>query len=362
MILVQESDITYTHQKNKVVDYFKEKALMKNRKKIVVLGSAGNLGMYFIDYLLNNLDLNKYEIIATGTKAQYPFEFYKGKYIKLDITKKDDFNNLPQNDVYAVVDFAGVLPAYLKNNNPDIYIDVNIKGTLNVLEYCKKANVDRILYMQTWADLNGYLKDKKPLKPYLLRKPIFKGDHSIYVVTKDAAVDLIECYHQNFGLKNFIFRLPNIYLYSPNMFYYVDGEKRYVSYRLMIQMAIEGKDIEMWGNPNLGKDIIYVKDLCQMIYKALFVERKNGIYNAGTGIKTTMREQIEGIIKVFSPKDNPSKIIECPEKRDCDDFVMDIENAKDDLGYIPQYTYIKYLEDYKKEMKLNKFIKNKRGF
>ena len=141
------------------------------------------------------------------------------------------------------------------------------------------------------------------------------------------------------------------------MYYYVDGEKKYISYRYMIQRAIEGKDLEMWGNPELGKDVIYVKDLCQMIFKSLWANRETGTYNAGTGIKTTMREQIEGIIKVFSTKDKMSKIIECPAKRDCDDFVMDIQNAKDDLGYEPQYDYIAYLEDYKKEMELNRFIK-----
>lgn len=327
------------------------------KKKIIVLGSAGNLGMYFIDYLNEKLDMEKYEIIATGTKDEYPFEFYKGKYVKLDITNVEDFEKLPKENVQAVVDFAGVLPAYLSKDDPNKYIDVNIKGTLNVLEYCRKVKADRIIYTQTWADLNGYLKEKKPLKPDLLRKPIHTGDHAIYTVTKCAAVELIECYHQMHGLKNFIFRLPNIYLYSPEMYYYVDGEKKYISYRYIIQRAMKGEPLEMWGNPNLGKDIIYVKDLCQMIFKSLFVDRETGTYNAGTGIKTTMREQIEGIVKVFSPKENPSEIIECPEKKDCDDFVMDITNAKEELGYEPEYDYIAYLEDYKKEMELNRFTK-----
>lgn len=327
------------------------------KKKIIVLGSAGNLGMYFMDYLNDNLDFKKYEVIATGTKDEYPYEFYKGKYIKVDITKKEDFEKLPKENIHAVVDFAGILPAYLKKDDPNKYIDVNIKGTLNVLNYCVQAKVDRIAYTQTWADLNGYLKDKKPLKPDLLRKPIFVGDHAIYTVTKCAAVDLIECYHQMYGIKNFIFRLPNIYLYSPEMYYYVNGEKKFISYRYLIQRAIEGKDVEIWGNPDLGKDVIYVKDLCQMIFKSLFVQLQTGVYNAGTGVKTTMREQIEGIVKVFSPKDKPSKIIECPEKKDCDDFVMNIENAKKELGYEPKYDYISYLEDYKKEMKQNKFRK-----
>ena len=325
------------------------------KKKIIVLGSAGNLGMYFMDHLMKNLDTEKYEMIATGTKPEYPYEFYNGKYVKLDITNVEDFENLPKENVHAIVDFAGVLPAYLSKDDPNKYIDVNIKGTLNVLEYARKVKADRIIYTQTWADLNGYLKEKKPLKPNLLRKPIHTGDHAIYTVTKCAAVELIECYHQMYGIKNFIFRLPNIYMYSPEMYYYVDGEKKYISYRYMIQRAINGQDIELWGNPDLGKDIIYVKDLCQMIFKSLFVDRDTGTYNAGTGIKTSMREQIEGMIKVFSPKENPSKIIECPEKKDCDDFVMDITNIKEELGYEPQYNYIDYLKDYKKEMELNRF-------
>lgn len=325
------------------------------KEKIIVLGSAGNLGMYFMDHLMKNLDTEKYEMIATGTKPEYPYEFYNGKYVKLDITNVEDFENLPKENVHAIVDFAGVLPAYLSKDDPNKYIDVNIKGTLNVLEYARKVKADRIIYTQTWADLNGYLKEKKPLKPNLLRKPIHTGDHAIYTVTKCAAVELIECYHQMYGIKNFIFRLPNIYMYSPEMYYYVDGEKKYISYRYMIQRAINGQDIELWGNPDLGKDIIYVKDLCQMIFKSLFVDRDTGTYNAGTGIKTSMREQIEGMIKVFSPKENPSKIIECPEKKDCDDFVMDITNIKEELGYEPQYNYIDYLKDYKKEMELNRF-------
>lgn len=94
-----------------------------------------------------------------------------------------------------------------------------------------------------------------------------------------------------------------------------------------------------------------------MIFKSLFVDRDTGTYNAGTGIKTSMREQIEGMIEVFSSKENPSKIIECPEKKDCDDFVMDITNIKEELGYEPQYNYIEYLKDYKKEMELHRFTK-----
>ena len=320
------------------------------KEKIIVFGATGNLGEYFIKYLFENLDLNKYEVIASGRKKEFDFGIDNLSYYCIDITDIKAFDQLPKDNVKAVIDFAGLLPAYKADDDPYAYIDVNVKGTLNVLEYCRKVGAERIMYTQTWADLNGYLKDKKPLEPLAPRKLIYTGDHSIYAITKCAAVDLIEHYHQEYGINNYIFRLPNIYLYSPVKYYYVNGEKKLISYRYMIDRAIKGEDIELWGNPDLGKDVVYIKDLCQMIYKSIFTEVKSGIYNAGTGIKTTMKEQIEGIIKVFSPKDNPSKIIYKPEKRDCDDFVMDIDNAKKELGYEPKYTYIKYLEDYKKEM------------
>ena len=61
------------------------------------------------------------------------------------------------------------------------------------------------------------------------------------------------------------------------------------------------------------------------------------------------------MIDVFSPEEKKSKIIYKPEGSGFTSFVMDIDNAKKDLGYKPEYTYYKYLEDYKQEQKLKRF-------
>ena len=50
-----------------------------------------------------------------------------------------------------------------------------------------------------------------------------------------------------------------------------------------------------------------------------------------------------------------SEIIEKPDGAGFTSFVMDIRNADEDLGYKPQDTYLKYLEDYKKERELGRF-------
>lgn len=47
-------------------------------------------------------------------------------------------------------------------------------------------------------------------------------------------VDTMEYYKQEYGIKNFVFRLPNVYLYHPDTYYYVECKKKLVAYRYMI--------------------------------------------------------------------------------------------------------------------------------
>lgn len=124
-------------------------------KKIVVFGASGDTGQYFIRYFLDNYTGNEYQIVATGTRKTNCFEHLGVSYYRVDITNKDNFSKLP-NDVYAVVDLAGAMPARMKGYNPYKYIDVNIIGNLNILEYCRANHVDRILFAQSFGDIKDY--------------------------------------------------------------------------------------------------------------------------------------------------------------------------------------------------------------
>ena len=324
-------------------------------KKIIIFGATGNIGSYFADYCNQMINKSDYEVIAVGRRKTDFFKKFGFKYISVDLTKPEEFEKLPTDDIYAVVNLAGLLPAYLKEFDPFQYVEVNINGALRILEYARKNRADRVLYTQTWAELAGYWGKEEILSTKLPRKLLYTGDHAFYAITKCMIVDTMEHYSQEYGLKSFVFRLPNVYLYNPIKEYYVDCKPKKIAYRYMIDLASEGKDIEMWGNPDAFKDILYIKDLCQMMYKALFANVNGGTYNAGTGIKTSLKEQIEGMIEVFSPITQKSRIIEKPSGSKFTSFVMDIDNAKEDLGYEPEYTYKKYLEDYKKEQELKRF-------
>lgn len=324
-------------------------------KKIIIFGASGNIGSYFTKYCKEYFNNKEYEIIASGRKETAIFDKIGIKYISVDITKESDFEKLPKNDIYAIILLAAKIPSYMDVYNPKEYLESNIIGAFNVLEYCRKVKADRILYTQTTFDISEYFGENVVLKPELDKKFSYTGDHAIYVISKNTAIDLIEHYHQEFGLKKFIFRLPTIYNYSSYHYYYPDGVKKKRPIYIMIENAIKGKPIELWGNPKYSKDMVHVYDFSQMLCKAVEVDRESGMYNVGTGNPITLEEQIKTIIDVFSPIDKKSEIIYKPEKPCGGGFLMDISNAKEELGYEPVYNCRKLFEDYKKEMEINRF-------
>ncbi len=107
-------------------------------KKIVIFGSTGNIGAYFTDYCNNMIDKKQYEVIAVGRKHT---DYYKKagiEYINVDLCNASDFERLPTEDLYAVVNLAGLLPAYMKEYDPFKYVETNINGALRILEYARK--------------------------------------------------------------------------------------------------------------------------------------------------------------------------------------------------------------------------------
>lgn len=107
-------------------------------KKVVVFGASGNTGTYFVKYFLENNSDKDYEVVAVGTRETQKFDELGVTYYRVDITKKEEFDKLPE-DVYAVVDLAGAMPARMKGYDPQYYIDVNITGNLIFLNTAEKT-------------------------------------------------------------------------------------------------------------------------------------------------------------------------------------------------------------------------------
>lgn len=325
-------------------------------KKIVIFGATGTVGAY----LCLQLAEMGYDVVAVGSRRNdNGFFADRGiEYLSVDVRCADDFQNLPTQKVDAVVHLAGLLPARMEGYQPQRYIDVNVTGALNVFNYCAIANVKKVIYSQSISDVARLCGTPTPINSDAPTSFPLNNDHSVYSITKNAAVSLLEHYSARYGFNYYVLRFPNIYLYHPNPFYYVDGEKKWQGYRLMIHKAMHGEPLSIWGNPKKVRDIVYVKDCCQIIEKCISVDSApSGTYNVGTGVGTSMENQVRGIVKVFSPKENPSEISYDTSKPDATEYVFDMSKVKTLLGYEPRYDYIGYLEDFKKEMQLQRFEK-----
>ena len=323
-------------------------------KRVIVLGATGSLGTHIAVHMKKC----GYDVIAVGhSRPDNGFYAERGiKYMTFNIADKASFERLPQENVWAVLNFAGALPAVMEGFNGDLYISSVIQGTMNVLEYCRKVKVDRVIFPQSLFDVHHLFGTKEPIPGEPTHLTPYDGDHAVYVICKNAACDLIEHYYKAYGIKRFIFRLSRIYLYHPNPYTYTDGKKVMVSDRYLIYKAMKGEQLEIWGDPDRILETICVKDFLQIIEKAVLANHDGGFYNVGSG-GSTLRERIEAIADVFSPEGKKCPIVYCPEKPSSTQFVLDYSKTERELGYHPQYTFKTYLEDFKQEMNEQPFRK-----
>lgn len=79
------------------------------------------------------------------------------KYLTLDITNSADFDQLPKEGVDGVILLAGLLPANVHDESGDehaaAYFEVNVIGTINVLEYCRKNGIRKVIGFSSYSDV-----------------------------------------------------------------------------------------------------------------------------------------------------------------------------------------------------------------
>ncbi len=316
-------------------------------KKLLIIGASGSLGQGLVSSLKKDYDI-------TATYYNNKMMRDDVKTIQLDITDIKSFDKLSNTKYDTVILVAGMMPANMKGYNPQSYIDVNVTGTLNVLEFCREQNINKIIYIMTFSDVSGSFYSGIPIKRDEIRSLNYKGDHAVYAITKVTACELLEHYHQDFGMQTIIFRIPTVYCDDENYFYYVDGKQRTKAYFKMIKSVVEDKKIEIWGNPTNAKDMPYIKDFARLIGKAVENTIAQGIYNAGTEQPISLEEFINAIIKVFSSDSDEVQKIYKPEKPSQPNFTFDMSETNKEFQFNIKYDLITMLEEMKQNIDLDK--------
>lgn len=325
-----------------------------NDKVVVVFGATGNLGAYSAVYLKEQ----GYDVVAVGRRASDNgfFATMGIPYYSVDIKCRDSFKCLPKSDVFAVVHFASTLPSRYEFDPQDMFESITI-GTLHVLEWMLTVNCKKIIFPQTPSDMANYHNKPGLIPSDAHRHFPLTGDHAVYTIAKNAAVDLMEHYRAEFGIKFFALRFFTIYQYHPNPYHYADFKRRMMPYRMLMDRASKSLPIEIWGDCKKAKEMVYIKDFVRLVQCCVESEKDGGCYNVGNGWQVTLEEQILGIIEVFSPADNKSKVIYCPEKPDPLQNAFDVTKTFEELNYRPKYSYLDQLRDFKHEMETEPFAK-----
>jgi UDP-glucose 4-epimerase len=332
--------------------------------RVIIFGATGFIGFY----LVNQLVKENFDVLAvdkSGVEEANYFQRNGIPFVQMDITNCIDFDKLPKNGVDAIVNLACVQPANIRDSeyNPAIYLKVNTLGTLNILNFCLKNNINKILYTISHRTVQGLWELGEIINENSPRAIKYTGKYSMFSISESAAVDVMEYYIQEYGIQGILLRLPPVYGYGHHENLYKDGKVCKTGFGVFIENAISGKPIEVWGDCLKGRDIIYVKDVVSAIITALKNNKANGLYNIASGRKLSLKEQVEGIVKIFSKNRKPSKIIYNQDKPNLiESFIYDISKAKRELGWFPKYSYEDMLLDYKKEMesgKLNFLLERK---
>lgn len=321
---------------------------------IIVIGATGFIGMYTVRHLL----AQGKKVLGTGRNAKLgkALQDMGAEYCKLDITKPEDFDSLPTENVEGVILLAGLLPANAKvditrDENAADYFKVNVIGTINVLEYCRKNGIRKVIGCSSYSDVAGAWKKGYAIKETEPRNFHFTGDHAVYVISKNAANDVMEYYNQQHGMQCAWFRFPPVYGVGPHSVIYVNGKVYKSGIQTFIENAQQGKDIELWGDPHIQRDIIYVKDVAEAFALALESDKTYGLYNMTSGTALDLEDQARAVIEVFGDP-NKSHIVYRPDKpNNTPSFLFDMTKAREDFGFVPRYTsYADMMRDYKVEL------------
>lgn len=322
------------------------------KKNVIILGASGTLGTYLTSALQEFENFNIYACGFRNLNETY-LKSIGVNPVRVDINRKADFEQLPKENIAAVVQIAGVMPARMEGYNPYLYLETNVIGTLNVLEYCRLSKAPKYIFTQSHSDVAGHWNTGKLIPPDAQREIIYKGDHAVYIISKNTAVDLAENYFQDYGIKNVILRLPTIYSHRSIGDMYVNGQKSPIAYRFMIQKALAGEALEIWGDPEVTKDIVYVKDFTQLVIKSIISSKARGFYNVAYGEGISLENQVKGIADVFG--NGKIELIYKPDKPSQTSYLYDVENARRDLDYNPSYDYYTMLKDMRDEMSFDRF-------
>jgi len=299
-------------------------------KRILVTGGAGFIGSNFVRMVLSeqpdcfvvNLDKLTY---AGNLENLAGFENHQNhKFVKGDICNGTLVEKLiDEHKIEAIINFAAESHVDRSINKPKVFIDTNVTGTLTLLGAARDKNIERFIQISTdevYGELGaeGKFTEETALSP-----------NSPYSASKAAADHLVRAFGHTWGLKYNITRCSNNY--GPYQF----PEKMIP---LMINNALNDKELPVYGDGLHVRDWLYVYDHCTAVWKVLTEAASGRVYNIGGCNEKKNLEVVELILEQLN---KPKTLIKHVTDRPGHDRRYAIEPKKimTELGWKPSVSF-----------------------
>ena len=280
---------------------------------ILITGSSGQLGSYLRDFYTDSIGLDK-----------------KGSKYTDIVGDIRDFGSVKGYDVDTIIHCAAEISVVESVEKPDYYIDVNLMGTVELLEYARKNDVDKFVFISSAAvyGVPKYLPvdEKHPTEPL-----------SPYGVSKLMAEKAVQMYGELYGIQTRIIRPFNIF--SPRQ----DPENAYSGViSIFVKRAKSGQPLIIYGDGKQTRDFISAEDVVRCI-DAVSEKGKRDVYNCGTGTLTTVNALAETIIRLSG---SDSELIhQEPRAGEIRDSYANVDKVRS-LGFEPAASLEEYLKTY----------------
>lgn len=270
-------------------------------KTIVVTGGAGFIGSSLVDKLLEEghkviiID-NFNDFYNPQIKEENLKEIHKNmkknnvskekfSLFKADIRDKKAIDNIfSSNKIDIVVHLAAMAGVRPSISNPELYYDVNINGTLNLLEHCKIHDIKKFIFA---SSSSVYGENKKV--------PFSENDNvdnpiSPYASTKKSGELLCYTYHHLYNINIACLRFFTVY--GPR-------QRPDLAIHKFTKLIMNGESIPFFGNGSTQRDYTYIDDIVDGIIKSIkwidVEEKRYDIFNLGESQTISLNEMVETI-------------------------------------------------------------------
>jgi UDP-glucose 4-epimerase len=295
--------------------------------RIVVTGGAGFIGSNLVDNLLasghtvtvvDNLSTGKFDNLYNVKDAAKENRF---TFLHMDIRDDAVAAAFRGKDQEAVIHLAAQADVRVSVKNPLLDADVNILGTLNILQLAASSGVSRFINTSSGGCVYG-APDSLPVDENAPRYP-----DSPYGVSKNVSEEYIRYYERMHGLSCCTLALGNVYGPRQNAF----GEAGVVA--IFAGKMLEGQTPTIYGSGDQTRDYVYVDDVIDAYLAAL--EKGSGEFiNIGTSIQTSVNDLYRQMAELLEFDGAPDY---APEREgELDSIALEVDKAQKILSWRPR--------------------------